>query len=208
MADALTRSWQRAWRGIGAAGAGLELRAALQAAYEAPARKYHTLQHLRECLALFERHRSLAGHAAEVELALWFHDAVHEIGHADNEAQSAEWARRALRAAGVAPEAIERVVALVLATRHSEAPRGADAQLLVDIDLAILGASPPRFDEYEAQIRAEYAHVPDAEFRPRRRALLAAFLARDRLYSTAPLRSELEASARANLTRSIEALGS
>ena len=206
MADPLTRSWRRAWRGIGAAGTGLELRASLQAAYEEPARRYHTLQHLRECLTEFERHRPLAEHAAEVELALWFHDAVYEIGRADNEAQSAEWARRALHAAGVAQDPVGRIVALVLATRHAEAPRGTDAQLLVDIDLAILGASPARFDEYEAQIRAEYAHVPDAEFRPRRRALLAALLARDRLYSTAPLRAELEGRARTNLRRSIQAL--
>ena len=36
----------------------------------------------------------------------------------------------------------------------------ADEQLLVDIDLAILGADTARFAEYQTQIRREYAHVP------------------------------------------------
>ena len=93
-----------------------------------------------------------------------------------------------------------------MATRHSAAPDAGDASLLVDIDLAVLGASAARFDAYERQIRAEYAQVPEPAFRQRRRALLAAFLARDRLYATAPLRAELEASARTNLARSIAAL--
>ena len=103
MAEALARSWRHAWSGIGAAGDGEALRAELEAAYEEPQRHYHTLEHLGECLALFERHRTHAERPAEVELALWFHDAVYAIGRADNEARSAEWARRALHAAAVRP---------------------------------------------------------------------------------------------------------
>ena len=77
----------------------------------------------------------------------------------------------------------------------------------IDIDLAILGAAPARFAEYEAQIRAEYAHVPSDVFHAKRGAILACFLARPRLYGTPALSARLEANARANLQGAIAASG-
>ena len=75
--------------------------------------------------------------------------------------------------------------------------------MLVDIDLAILGAPPARFDEYEREVRAEYARVPDFLFRAKRKEILQAFRARPAIYSTAPMRERLETRARANLARSL-----
>lgn len=199
-------SWSRAWRGLQAAGDGHEVRDALLARYAEPHRRYHTLQHLAECLSLFDTLRDAPDRPAEVELALWFHDAIYELGSAENERRSADWARAALGAAGVAADAITRIDALVMATRHATPPRTRDEQVLVDVDLAILGATPERFAEYEQQIRGEYAHVPALLFGHRRRALLQAFLDRASIYSTPALHRRLEAPARANLARSIAAL--
>jgi predicted metal-dependent HD superfamily phosphohydrolase len=201
----LQASWQRAWRGIGAQSDGDALHAALTAAWREPQRRYHTLQHLGECLDLFERVGALAAHRAEVEVGLWFHDAVYDVQRPDNEARSADWLREAAGADGVASEVVERICELIMATRHAALPSGRDAQLLVDIDLAILAAAAPRFAEYERQIRAEYAFVPDPAFVARRRAVLAGFLARERIYSTARLHDELEQRARANLARAVAA---
>lgn len=64
--------------------------------------------------------------------------------------------------------------------------------LLVDIDLSILGAPRARFDEYEAQVRAEYGWVPRFLFRTKRRDVLAGFLARHSIYNTPTLRESLE----------------
>jgi predicted metal-dependent HD superfamily phosphohydrolase len=201
----LRASWQRAWRGIGAHSDGDALHTALMTAWRQPHRRYHTLQHLGECLDLFERVGALAAQRAEVEVGLWFHDAVYDVQRSDNEARSAEWLRDAARADGVAGDVVERICALIMATRHAALPSGVDAQLLVDIDLAILAAAEPRFAEYERQIRAEYAFVPESTFRARRRTVLAGFLARERIYSTARLYDELEASARVNLAHSTAA---
>lgn len=202
----LAESWARAWRGLGAPGDGAVVQAALLTRYAEPHRAYHTLQHLAECLAAFEPLRGLAPHPAEVEAALWFHDAIYDVHRADNEEQSARWACDALEAAGVTNEVAGRVEQLVLATRHSAIPQGADAGLLIDIDLAILGADAARFAEYERQIRVEYAHVPEPQFGTRRRAILQSFLDRPAIYSTPHLRSMLEARARANLAHSISAI--
>lgn len=92
---------------------------------------------------------------------------------------------------------------LVLVTRHSGSPVSVDEQVLVDIDLSILGADTPRFDEYERQIRAEYSYVPGFLFRRKRKQILQSFLDRPVIYSTAVLRYRLEARARENLGRAI-----
>ncbi len=199
-------SWSSAWAGLGAAPPSPSLRDELLRRYAEPQRRYHTQQHLAECLALFESHRALARHPGEVALALWFHDAIYETTRGGNELASADWARTALQAAGVASAAVQRVHGLVMATRHDEVPTWPDACLLVDIDLAILGAPRARFDEYEAQIRAEYAHVPEALFRAKRGEILRSFLDRPAIYATPALREALEAAARANLRRAIDAL--
>jgi predicted metal-dependent HD superfamily phosphohydrolase len=200
---ALRASWSEAWRALGAS-ADDALLAELLARYGEAQRAYHTLQHLGECLVHLARERDGAERPAEVALALWFHDAIYDVQRHDNEARSADWARQAALRAGLAPEVAERLHALVMATRHDVQPVGADARLLVDIDLAILGATPARFAEYERQIRIEYAHVPPAVFEPRRRQILGGFLARDPLYLTAPMRTRLEAAARANLGRAVD----
>ncbi|MET3917180.1 putative metal-dependent HD superfamily phosphohydrolase [Variovorax sp. OAS795] len=203
---ALLANWNAAWRALGLASADEALCTELQRRYGEPQRHYHTLQHLGECLAWFEREQALAERPGEVAIALWFHDAVYDVHAHDNEARSAEWARGAMLAAGAQPEAAERVHALVMATRHDAVPEGLDAELLIDIDLSILGAEQQRFDEYERQVHAEYAFVPEAVRLPRRRAILQRFLAREAIYTTPRMHALLELRARANLARSIAAM--
>ena len=192
-------AWQRLWTELGAAEVPRGLFNQLVAAYSERHRRYHTLQHLRECLAHFEAASSLARRPAEVEAALWFHDAVYDPKARDNEERSADWAARSLLAADCEAGVAERVRALVLATDGHAASDDPDTQLLLDVDLAILGAAPARFAEYERQVRAEYAHVPEAEFRARRAEVLAAFLARPRIYLTPAFHDALEERARGNL---------
>ncbi|HEY9618567.1 MAG TPA: hypothetical protein V6C64_17115 [Microcoleaceae cyanobacterium] len=201
----LQHSWQRAWAALDAQpDVGLFER--LITCYSDPHRHYHTLQHLNECIALLELGLAIAEHPGEVEVALWFHDAVYEVQRQDNELQSAIWAKQAVLAGGASPIAADRIDALVLATRHTTLPGTADERLLIDIDLAILGASPERFEEYDRQIRAEYAWVPDALFRSKRCAVLRDFLGRTSIFSTEAFQTRFEAQARANLQRSIAQL--
>jgi predicted metal-dependent HD superfamily phosphohydrolase len=200
-------SWRALWRELGAERADEALFLRLVMSWSEPHRHYHTLQHLRECLEQFDAVRALAQRPAEVELALWFHDAFYDVYRDDNEARSAGWAADEVRRAGLPAEVAGRVHALVLATEHKEPPADPDAQLLVDVDLAILGAPRARFDESDAQIRREYGHVPEPDFRSGRRAILSGFLARPRLYSTRRFGDMLEGAARENLGRALARLG-
>lgn len=197
--------WNAAWRDLGAQPpAGVF--AALLARLAEPRRAYHDLRHVKECLEHLDSARHCCERPAEVALALWFHDAVYDPQRQDNEALSAEWAAQKLRQAGISAETAGRVHGLVLATRHGPLPETADARVVVDIDLAILGAETARFDEYENQIRQEYAWVAEADFRHRRAAVLRDFLQRPRIYATDFFHGRLETRARANLARALTML--
>ena len=199
-------SWIRCWQALGATGDGLALMQQLIAAYQKPQRHYHTVQHLGECLSLLAGQMHIAQHPAEIEMALWFHDAIYDVHAKDNEAQSAAWATAALLMAGVGEEAITRIHALIMVTCHSGQPETADEQLLVDIDLAILGQAPQRFREYEAQIKAEYAWVEEQLFQRTRLGILKTFAARQPIYGTPALAELLERQAHHNLDGAIAQL--
>ena len=202
----MEQNWQRAWQELGLPQTDLALLRTLQARYAEPHRKYHTHQHLEACLRHFETVRHTAIHPAEIELALWFHDAVYEIRGVVNEAQSADWARDALQTAGASGEVAARVHALVMATCHTAQPQTSDQEILLDVDLAILGAPAPIFDAYETQVRAEYVLLRDDEFRKGRRKILEGFLTRSAIFHTPHFHALYEVQARVNLSRSIHRL--
>lgn len=198
--------WQSLWQELGAAGADELLFHQLVASYSEPHRKYHTVQHLEECLTNLDHVRSEAERGAEVELALWFHDAIYDTIRKDNEERSAEWARESALAGGLSGEQANRIYELILVTMHDAVPEGRDAVVLVDVDLSILGAEASRFDEYERQIQEEYAWVPESLYRKARRQVLRGFLDRERIYGTEYFRGHHEAQARKNIARSLERL--
>lgn len=168
-------------------------------------RHYHTLAHLEACLRELDRIRELAVRPAEVELALWFHDAIYRSWGKDNEARSARWAARVLRAAPV--DTVERIRQAILATEHrDEEGLGGDIGLVVDIDLCILGQPPDVYAQFERAIRREYWWVPRARYVAGRGKLLASFLGRATIYQHDEFHRRYEAQARTNITAALEQL--
>ena len=152
--------WTATWDGLGVKAPDGRLYEELVARYSAPERHYHTLQHLDECFARLAESRQFAEQVHEIELALWFHDAIYDVRSHDNEERSAAWAEEVALRAGLSPPVAASIRTLIVATRHDALPVTSDSALLVDIDLAILGAPAERFDEYERQVRQEYDWVP------------------------------------------------
>lgn len=201
-----TTRFQTVWQSLGSHDDGVALFTQLLEAYRQPYRTYHTVAHVEACLHHLDRAQIEAERPAEVEVALWFHDAVYVPKAADNEAQSAFWATQALHQSGVSAAAIDRIAVMILATTHDRAPETHDCALLLDVDLSILGEAPEPFAVYEHCIRSEYHWLPEEQYRAGRAAILERFLARSTIYYTPFFRERLEAQARWNLERSIAKL--
>jgi predicted metal-dependent HD superfamily phosphohydrolase len=178
----------------------------LESHYQQKARKYHTTRHINECLGILDRAHHPQASNPLVEYALWFHDAIHNTFSKKNEERSADAAVAVLQRSGRPAADCELVRSLILATGHAEQPSEPPHQLLVDIDLAILGAEADRYAEFELQIRAEYWWVPTGMYRRQRAAILQSFVARPSIYATHEFCERLERGARNNTAWGLEQL--
>jgi predicted metal-dependent HD superfamily phosphohydrolase len=178
----------------------------LLAAYGAPERHYHTLQHLAN---LFEQVAAFPQQdAVVVGLAIWFHDAVYNALRSDNEAKSAEWALKFLAETTLEPARQARVADFIRRSQdhtQPQPPDDADLLLFLDADLSILGAPEAAYWDYARQVRREYRLVPDLLYRPGRRKVLARLLEAPVLFHTPALREALDGPARRNLQAELAA---
>lgn len=187
-------------------------RAELTTLYRAADRHYHGLRHIEALLSLLKEYRAQFADPDAVEAAIWFHDAIYDSRAKDNEAQSAVLAADRLKGRVDAARLV-RIVRMIEATATHEVPSfedaaaKADAALLLDMDLSILGAPADIFDAYEDAVRREYGWVSDADWRAGRGAVLRNFLARARIFHTDIFVTRFEAQARSNMERSLARLG-
>lgn len=184
------------------------IREDLTTRYSEPHRRYHTMVHVQDCLAKLAACDDLNPDDQRLlEAALWFHDAVYDPTRNDNEAESARLAEDRLAAMGEPAGFITEVTRLILLTAgHTVEAGDRLGARLVSIDLSILGADPAVYDAYAADIRAEYAHVPEPLYRAGRAAIMSRFVESESLFPDPAWATRLDAPARANLRREIASL--
>ena len=200
----------------------------IEAAYSAAHRHYHGLEHLYALFAEYDRHASSLRFPRAVRWAIWMHDFHYDVDMArypTNETRSASalverWREHAphLLALREPLDSESPVVTTDLAAEMILCTKGhhihspflqahplalADAQLFLDIDLSILAAPLDVCERYDENIRKEFAAVPEALFATERARALRHFLARDKIFFSAPF-SQCEGAARENLQRLIE----
>jgi predicted metal-dependent HD superfamily phosphohydrolase len=169
--------------------------------YAGPGRFYHTLDHVLDMLGTVESLGSCAQNLRPVKLAVWLHDIIYDCKSSDNEELSAQYAERLCEELFISDGNL--VAALIRRTKTHDAGENADAQVLLDADLAILGARETVYQAYAEKIRREYGWVPEPEYRKGRRQVLGRFLTRPRIYH---FLSHLEQPAHRNLAAEIARL--
>ncbi len=171
--------------------------------YDESHRHYHTARHVLEVRRSVGRLSSIAivSDVVAVNLAAWFHDAIYDPTSTDNEQHSAQLARSELDGL-VAEASVARVEQFILATQRHEATC-VDETVLLDADLAVLGADPAAYDAYVRGVRAEYQHVSDVDWLRGRTAVLSQLLQRSQIYF---IDDQREANARANLSAELATL--
>ncbi|SEQ88585.1 Predicted metal-dependent phosphohydrolase, HD superfamily [Faunimonas pinastri] len=183
----------------------------LEEGYGSPNRHYHNWRHVEALLgghdAVRSRTEFAVANADVIDLAIFFHDAIYDPDRQDNEARSAALLLNSAAAASDR-EGVGRADDMIMATADHGPSKDPATQLLLDLDLAILGAPRPEYDAYVAAIRREYAEIPDDAWRAGRGAVLDRFLARPRLYLTDYFRNKLESTARTNLASEAASLRS
>lgn len=170
----------------------------LIAAYSEKQRSYHTVQHLYECLSLFESVQSKLNDVHAVALALWFHDVIYDPQAKDNELRSAELFEQYM-AQDLSVNIVHKVKRWILATQKHVPTNELDLQFLLDIDLGILAATPERFLQYEQQIQQEYSWVDPDVYSIKRKEVLAHFYQSEPLYQTEYFQQNFERRAKENL---------
>ncbi|XVX18579.1 DUF4031 domain-containing protein [Actinomycetota bacterium] len=163
-------------------------------------RRYHDLRHLEACLVALDRLEGAGEHVTrEVRLAAWFHDAVYDGEPGADEEASALLAEESLADLLPAAEVSEVARLVRLTAGHSPSPDDAGGAALCDADLSILAAPPSRYAAYLQDVRIEYSHLPAADFRRGRRAVVETLLARKPIFTTSAAIALWENDARRNL---------
>jgi predicted metal-dependent HD superfamily phosphohydrolase len=185
----------------------------LLARWTEPHRRYHSTRHLVEMFWALEDLTDAGelsdGAATLARAAAWLHDAVYDPPALPgiNETASVALADEVLRQLRLDSDAIRTVVELIqMTTDHTVRRNSKLHRAFNDADLWILSASRDRFDEYCAQVREEYASVPDEQYALGRTAILRQLDGPDGLYLTAYGRSHWTEAARENLARELARL--
>ena len=178
--------------------------------YSEETRFHHGLEHLRfgfqvldEMFPINEPNLGL------IDAAFWYHDFVYDPKLHDNEANSAFVAEdRVMRCLGASEQNSTNVGMLIRATDHKAPPKTREGEVLLDIDLAILGATPEEFDRYESGIWDEYKnHVSLEDYRHTRANILKKLGYGFIFWSSEMRKSLYEQRAKVNLRRAIRQLG-
>lgn len=167
--------------------------------YTAPYRRFHNLDHIGDCVRRADEVAPRLENPDAVELALWFHDAVYDVGAADNERRSAEMFLAL--SAGASFGFRHRVCSLIMATRHARMVHGNDRSFMVDIDLSGFGAPWEAFIENSSRLREESSAISDAQYSAGQIFFLSRLQRRRRFFATDYFRDKYEATAQENLRR-------
>jgi predicted metal-dependent HD superfamily phosphohydrolase len=200
----------RTCHGAGATADEAEIRAVgedLLERWSAPDRRFHNLRHLADVLHRVDELSQETHEPDLVRLAAWYHgavfDATRKVAQATQGGEqttvSANLARTQLTELGLPAVAVQRTARLVDSIdRHKPLPDDVDSAVLNDADLAMLASEPQRYKEYMANVRAEYSHIPLADYLDARIRVLQKLLQRPSLYRS-PMGAAWEEPARQNL---------
>ena len=179
----------------------------LEAHYMQPQRKYHTLNHVLFCLDRFDECSGYISACDQLELAIWFHDAIYFPGSNLNEAQSANYFDHHLKR-WLSDADIKAVTKLIMVTNMTTLPATNDQAFMCDIDLSSFGLSWIDFLMDSVALREEQADVATNIFAKNKRHFLNHLLDRESIFITEHFYSLYEQQARKNIKRYLTVLNS
>ncbi|MGB1313610.1 MAG: hypothetical protein ACPG54_08175 [Bizionia paragorgiae] len=176
----------------------------IEKAYSAKSRYYHNLQHIEHMINSLVPIASQVTDMDTLLFAIYYHDIIYNATKSTNEHESA--LRLEKRLSNTTFRRIPKSMALIEATKAHEPSLDTDTNILLDLDLSILGQSPGDYKIYCDSIRKEYKIYPDFMYRKGRIKVLQHFLALDSIFKIDYFKSTFEAQAKHNIKTELEGL--
>ena len=182
----------------------------LETFYGETHRKYHTINHVNNCLKeldvitdlnLIDKYNSML-----IGYAILFHDIIYNPKSDKNEEDSANVAYYILNQTAISKNDLNKIIEMIIATKHNKIYHDININYLLDIDLSVLGYPEKEFLEYEEGIRYEYSFVDDYTYRKERIKFLQGMLDRKNIYITDYFRNKYEGNAVRNIIELINRL--
>lgn len=179
-------------------------------------RKYHNLNHLETKLDLFLAHQQKIKNKTAFVLALYFqyleYDPKASTSHEINIEQFNKFSAEA--AFSEDAQLCQDVVQLLEATGTNITEEHMannlygtdDKHYFLDIDMAVLGASPEEYNQYTKRVREEYSFLSDEFYKNLRLKVLQSFLLIPNIYATKEFRDKYEEMARENIQQEVDIL--
>lgn len=172
--------------------------------YSKPSRHYHNLEHLETMFSELENIKFLVNRWDELLLSIYYHDIIYKTTKSDNEHQSAlVFEKRMQKTSFLAIDECKKQIEL---TKTHQLSEDDDTNILMDLDLAILGKKPHIYKTYCDAIRKEYQLYPDLIYCNGRKKVLKHMLSLDSIYKTDWFRQTYENQARENLQSELDSL--
>lgn len=181
----------------------------LQEAYQSASRHYHNFSHLENMFRLTDVYASELKRREVVDFSIFYHDVVYQPGRTDNEENSAAMAEEDLQQLGVPAGTIDVVIRFILDTKNHKTKQKdaiSDLDFFLDFDMAVLGSVWKEYDAYRNNIRSEFMHLSDADYRAGRCAFLKKWLREEYIFKTKAFQTTYEKPARSNLYKESQLL--
>ena len=178
---------------------------ALLASMSNPALKYHTPLHILTIFAFAKKNKIKL--KTEEELAIWFHDAIYNVGDKNSEASSAMFMSSLLSGRineKKYPFVLSGADNLVRATAHYSYPDVLDSEkLILDLDLSTMAWPREQFVKAQELIAKEFIPVYGDKYFVGRKEFLNGLLDRKSIYRTKQF-AKFEKQARENIEYAIK----
>lgn len=172
--------------------------------YSAPSRYYHNLEHLKNMFVELDKVASKVLDLDTLFFAVFYHDIIYQPTKNNNEHKSALLFGK--RISETTFNNLSACKAQIEATKEHKPSTENDTNILLDLDLSILGKSPQEYKTYRENIRKEYQIYPDFIYNKGRKEVLKKFLKQDSIYKTEFFKQQYENQARENLQNELSQL--
>ncbi|NME67604.1 HD domain-containing protein [Flammeovirga aprica] len=177
----------------------------LETAYSHSKRKYHNLSHLENMFEELEEVKDKVEDQDTIVFAIFYHDIIYNVLKGNNEAKSAAIAVERLSDIGLDSLITTKCKEHILATKHHVMTSSNDTNILIDIDMSILGKEWSIYEKYMSDVRSEYSIYPDFVYNKGRKNALIHFLDNN-VFLTPYFYEKYEKQAIRNIKREIEIL--